>query len=66
MSKQYAEANAVKAEVQDDLAAAQPEMDKAKAAVASLEAASVVEMASFNKPHAMIELVVQPIMLLLG
>lgn len=41
-------------------------MDKAKAAVASLEAASVVEMASFNKPHAMIELVVQPIMLLLG
>ena len=66
VSTQYAAANAVKAEVQDDLAAAQPEMDKAKAAVASLEASSVVEMASFNQPHAMIELVVQPIMLLLG
>ena len=48
VSKQYAEANAVKAEVEDDLAAAQPEMDKAKAAVASLEAPSIVELASFN------------------
>ena len=52
--------------MEDDLAAAQPEMDKAKAAVASLEAPAVVEMASFNTPHENIKLVVEPIMMLLG
>jgi hypothetical protein len=66
VSKQYSEANAVKAEVEDDLAAAKPEMDKAKAAVASLEAPSIVEMSSFAKPHVLIQLVVEPIMQLLG
>ena len=66
MSKQYAEASAVKSEVEDDLAAAQPEMDKAKAAVASLEAPAIVEMASFNKPNPNVALVVEPIMLLMG
>jgi hypothetical protein len=66
VSKQYNEANIVKAEVEDDLSAAKPEMDKAKAAVASLEANSIVEMASFNKPHVNIALVMEPIMQLLG
>ena len=66
VSKQYAEAQAVKAEVEDDLAAAQPEMDKAKAAVASLEASSIVEMAALSKPSPALQLVVEPIMLLLG
>lgn len=66
VSKQYAEASAVKAEVEDDLAAAQPEMDKAKSAVASLEAAAIVEMASFGRPNPNIALVCEPIMQLLG
>lgn len=66
VSKQYNEANAVKAEVEEDLAAAQPEMDKAKTAVASLEAASITELASFNTPHDNIRLVLEPIMMLLG
>ena len=66
VSKQYSEANAVKAEVEDDLAAAKPEMDKAKVAVSSLEAPSIVEMASFQKPAVLIQLVVEPIMQLLG
>lgn len=46
--------------------AAQPEMDKAKAAVASLEAASIVELAAFNAPHENIKLVIEPIMMLMG
>ena len=66
VSKQYAEAQEVKTEVEDDLAAAKPEMDKAKKAVASLEAPAVVEMASFNSPNPAIAMVVEPIMLLLG
>ena len=66
VSKQYAEANQVKAEVEDDLAAAQPEMDKAKHAVAALEAKDVVEMGSFNTPHEKVALVVEPIMMLMG
>ena len=41
-------------------------MDKAKAAVASLEAPAIVEMASFNKPNPNVALVVEPIMLLMG
>lgn len=41
-------------------------MDKAKAAVASLEAPAIVEMASFNTPNPNVALVVEPIMLLLG
>ena len=52
--------------MEDDLAAAQPEMDKAKAAVASLEAPAVVEMAALNNPNPNICLVVEPIMMLLG
>ena len=66
VSKQYKEANEVKADVEEDLRAAQPEMDKAKTAVASLQAPAVVEMASFNTPHDSIKLVVEPIMILLG
>ena len=66
VSKQYAEAQEVKTEVEDDLAAAKPEMDKAKKAVASLEAPAVVEMASFTNPNPNIAFVVEPIMLLLG
>lgn len=46
--------------------AAQPEMDKAKAAVASLEAASIVELSAFNAPHENIKLVIEPIMMLMG
>lgn len=66
VSKQYQEANEVKADVEDDLAAAQPEMDKAKIAVASLEAPAIVEMSAFNTPHDNIKMVVEPIMLLCG
>jgi dynein heavy chain len=66
VSKQYSEAQEVKTEVEDDLAAAKPEMDKAKTAVGSLEAPAIVEMASFNTPNPGIALVAEPIMLLLG
>jgi len=44
--KQYNEAEEIKADVQSDLADAQPEMDKAKAAVNALDKPSIVEMAS--------------------
>ena len=46
--------------------AAQPDMDRAKAAVSSLKASSIVELAAFNAPHENIKLVVEPIMMLLG
>jgi len=41
-------------------------MDKAKAAVASLEAASITELGSFSTPNELIKLVLEPVMLLLG
>jgi len=41
-------------------------MDKAKAAVAALEAPAIVELASFNTPVEKVELVMKPIMIILG
>jgi len=62
---QYNEAEAIREDVESDLAAAQPELDKAKAAVNSLDKNSIVEMSSFTTPPAAVAQVMEPIMLLL-
>lgn len=41
-------------------------MDKAKAAVASLTADSIVELAALNNPNANVALVAEPVMMLIG
>ena len=42
--KQYNDAEAIREDVESDLAAAQPEMDKAKQAVNAIDKTSIVEM----------------------
>lgn len=60
------EATVIKEDVESDLAAAQPELDRAKQAVAALKKEQVVEMANFPKPPDAVVLVMEPIMMLLG
>ena len=55
----------IRNDVESDLADAQPEMDKAKAAVNALDRNSIVEMSSFNQPSDAIAMVMEPIMILL-
>lgn len=63
--KQYNEAEEIKADVESDLADAQPEMDRAKQAVNALDKNSIVEMGSLQKPPEAVAMVMEPIMILL-
>lgn len=63
--KQYNDAEAIREDVESDLAAAQPEMDKAKQAVNAIDKNSIVEMGALQKPSEAIRIVMEPIMILM-
>lgn len=61
-----AEAEAIKTEAETDLAIAQPELDKAVAAVQSLDKNAITELKSFASPHETVVQVMEAVLLVIN
>ena len=66
VEKKAAEAKEIADDAENDVRMAQPQLDKAKAAVAALTKDSIVELKSFNTPPDAVALVMEPVMILVG
>ena len=66
VEKRTKEAKAVQDEAEHDLKLAQPELDKAIAAVQKLEKNDIVELKSFTAPPPAVVMTMEPVMMLLG
>jgi dynein heavy chain len=66
VEKKAAEAKEIADDAENDVRAAQPQLEKAKTAVAALTKDAIVELKSFNSPPDAVALVMEPVMILTG
>jgi len=66
VEKTAANAKEIADDAENDVRAAQPQLEKAKTAVAALTKDAIVELKSFNTPPDAVALVMEPVMILTG